>query len=63
MQHLEGSGMPILYIGHMVLKGYAALHLFSSSLSLTRSYVGKGNGIEFIHIPQNNCSTRMWNIL
>jgi len=21
MQHLEGSGTPILYIGHMVLKG------------------------------------------
>jgi len=21
MQHLEGSGMPILYIGHTVLKG------------------------------------------
>jgi hypothetical protein len=21
MQHLEGSGMPVLYIGHMVLKG------------------------------------------
>ena len=22
MQHLEGSGMPVLYIGHTVLKGY-----------------------------------------
>ena len=22
MQHLEGSGMPVLYIGRMVLKGY-----------------------------------------
>jgi len=21
MQHLEGSGMPVLYIGHTVLKG------------------------------------------
>jgi len=21
MQHLEGSGMPVLYVGHMVLKG------------------------------------------
>jgi hypothetical protein len=22
MQHLEGSGTPVLYIGHTVLKGY-----------------------------------------
>jgi hypothetical protein len=25
MQHLEGSGTPVLYIGHTVLKGYILL--------------------------------------
>ena len=26
MQHLEGSGMPVLYIGRTVFKGYIKLY-------------------------------------
>jgi len=34
MQHLEGSGTPILYIGRTVLKGSYALCLFFADLEL-----------------------------
>jgi hypothetical protein len=36
MQHLEGSGTPVLYIGRTVLKGYIT---FALKLTLKSSYM------------------------
>ena len=51
MQHLEGSGRPVLYIGRTVLKGYSTGNdgCFSASISVTliilpRAYKGLAMG-------------------
>ena len=35
MQHLEGSGMPVLYIGRMALKGYRVKDSVTSYIIIT----------------------------
>jgi hypothetical protein len=40
MQHLEGNGTPVLYIGRTVLKGYYSVFLYPSFVIHSLRYYG-----------------------
>jgi len=66
MQHLEGSGRPVLYIGRTVLKGYIRIHNIAANLRWGKRVETAGVGLDRRLIlnggstAQNYCSKKVF---
>jgi hypothetical protein len=50
MQHVEGSGTPVLYIGRTVLKGYRFTGHAVAHLAEAQRYKPEGRGFLFLMV-------------